>query len=48
VTAVKRHDRPHHGGRSKHRVKIKNRKHQAMQRVMEAFSYAGHDCENIC
>jgi ATP-dependent DNA ligase len=33
----KRRDRPYRGGRSKHWVKIKNRKHPAMSRVMEAF-----------
>ena len=34
----KRRDRPYQGGRSKHWVKIKNRKHPAMSRVMEAFA----------
>jgi len=33
----KRRDRPYQAGRSKHWVKIKNRKHPAMSRVMEAF-----------
>jgi len=33
----KRRDRPYLAGRSKHWVKIKNRKHPAMNRVMEAF-----------
>ena len=32
----KRRDRPYQAGRSKHWVKIKNRKHPAMSRVMEA------------
>ena len=31
-------DRPYQAGRSKHWVKIKNRKHPAMQRVMESFA----------
>ena len=30
-------DRPYQGGRSKHWVKVKNRKHPAMERVIEAF-----------
>jgi bifunctional non-homologous end joining protein LigD len=34
----KRRDRPYQSGRSKHWIKIKNRKHPAMSRVMEAFS----------
>jgi hypothetical protein len=34
----KRRDRPYQGGRSKRWVKVKNRKHPAMERVMEAFS----------
>jgi ATP-dependent DNA ligase len=33
----KRRDRPYQAGRSKHWVKVKNRKHPAMNRVMEAF-----------
>ena len=33
----KRRDRPHKAGRSKHWVKMKNRQHSAMSRVMEAF-----------
>ena len=33
----KRRDRPYRGGRSKYWVKVKNRKHPAMQRVMGAF-----------
>jgi hypothetical protein len=33
----KRRDRPYRGGPSKHWIKIKNRKHPAMSRVMEAF-----------
>jgi ATP-dependent DNA ligase len=33
----KRSDRPYRGGRSKDWIKIKNREHPAMQRVMEAY-----------
>ena len=33
----KRRDRPYQSGRSKHWVKVKNRKHPAMSRVMGAF-----------
>jgi hypothetical protein len=33
----KRRDKPYQAGRSKHWIKIKNRKHPAMSRVMEAF-----------
>ena len=33
----KRRDRPYQAGRSKHWVKIKNRKHPAMERVGETF-----------
>ena len=33
----KRRYRPYQGDRSKHWVKIKNRKHPAMSRVMETF-----------
>ena len=33
----KRRDRPYQGGRSKYRVKVKNRKHPAMDRVLESF-----------
>jgi len=33
----KRRYRPYQAGRPKHWVKIKNRKHPAMSRVMEAF-----------
>jgi ATP-dependent DNA ligase len=33
----KRSDRPYRGGRSKDWIKVKNRKHPAMERVMEAF-----------
>jgi ATP-dependent DNA ligase len=36
--ASKRRDRPYQAGRSKHWVKVKNRKHPAMDRVMEAFA----------
>ena len=34
----KRRDRPYQAGRSKHWLKVKNRKHPAMSRVMEAFA----------
>ena len=34
----KRRDRPYQPGRSKHWIKVKNRQHPAMSRVMEAFS----------
>ena len=34
----KRRDRPYQGGRSKYWVKVKNQKHPAMSRVMEAFA----------
>jgi ATP-dependent DNA ligase len=33
----KRRDRPYRAGRSKHRIKVKNRRHPAVGRVMEAF-----------
>jgi bifunctional non-homologous end joining protein LigD len=33
----KRSDRPYRGGRSKDWIKVKNRKHPAMERVMETF-----------
>jgi ATP-dependent DNA ligase len=33
----KRRDRPYQAGRSKHWIKVKNRKHPAMSRVMDAF-----------
>jgi ATP-dependent DNA ligase len=33
----KRRDRPYQAGRSKHWVKVKNRRHPAMSRVMESF-----------
>jgi bifunctional non-homologous end joining protein LigD len=33
----KRRDRPYQAGRSKHWVKVKNRRHPAMDRVMESF-----------
>ena len=33
----KRRDRPYQAGRSKHWVKVKNRTHPAMERVMDAF-----------
>jgi len=35
----KRRDRPYQGGRSKYWVKVKNRKHPAMIRVMEALGH---------
>jgi bifunctional non-homologous end joining protein LigD len=34
----KHRDRPYRGGRSKHWIKVKNRKHPAMDRVKNAFS----------
>jgi len=34
----KRRDRPYQGGRSKHWIKVKNRQHPAMSRVMDAFA----------
>ena len=34
----KRRDRPYQGGRSKHWVKVKNREHPAMYRVMDALA----------
>ena len=33
----KRRDQPYRGGRSKHWIKVKNRKHPAMQRVVDSF-----------
>jgi ATP-dependent DNA ligase len=33
----KRRDRPDQGGRSKHWLKVKNRKHPAMRRLMDAL-----------
>ena len=33
----KRRDRPYQGGRFEHWLKVKNRKHPAMNRVMEEF-----------
>jgi ATP-dependent DNA ligase len=33
----KRRDRPYQGGRSKHSIKVKNRKHPGMVWVMESF-----------
>jgi bifunctional non-homologous end joining protein LigD len=32
----KRRDRPYQAGRSKHWIKVNNRKHPAMERVMES------------
>jgi bifunctional non-homologous end joining protein LigD len=37
----KRRDRPYRGGRSPDWVKVKNRKHPAMERVKDAFAYHG-------
>jgi len=34
---VDRRDRPYQAGRSKHWIKVKNRTHPAMNRVMESF-----------
>src|SRR5689334_19773326 len=34
----KRRDRPYQAGRSKYWIKVKNRKHPAMERVMETFT----------
>jgi bifunctional non-homologous end joining protein LigD len=34
----KRRDRPYQAGRSKHWIKVKNRKHPAMNRVMDSFA----------
>jgi bifunctional non-homologous end joining protein LigD len=34
----KRRDRPYRGGRQKHWIKVKNRKHPAFARVQEAYS----------
>jgi bifunctional non-homologous end joining protein LigD len=34
----KRRDRPYQAGRSRHWVKVKNRKHPAMEQVMESFA----------
>jgi bifunctional non-homologous end joining protein LigD len=34
----KRQDRPYQAGRSRHWIKMKNRKHPAIDRVMEAFA----------
>jgi bifunctional non-homologous end joining protein LigD len=36
----KRSDRPYRGGRSKHWIKVKNRKHPSLNRVMDAVSRA--------
>jgi bifunctional non-homologous end joining protein LigD len=36
----KRQDRPYTNGRSKHWIKIKNRKRPAMDRVMDVFAVA--------
>jgi hypothetical protein len=33
----KRADRPYQAGRSKHWMKVKNRQHPAMERVMESW-----------
>jgi bifunctional non-homologous end joining protein LigD len=34
----KRSDRPYHGGRSKDWIKVKNRQHQAFERVRASFA----------
>jgi ATP-dependent DNA ligase len=34
----KHRDRPYRGGRQKHWIKVKNRKHPAMNRVMDVFA----------
>jgi bifunctional non-homologous end joining protein LigD len=34
----KRRDRPYQAGWSKHWIKVKNRNHPAMERVIEAFA----------
>jgi len=34
----KRRDRPYQAGRSQHWVKVRNRKHPAMEMVMESFA----------
>ena len=33
----KHRERPYQAGRSRHWIKVKNRKHPAMERVMDAF-----------
>lgn len=35
---AKRRDRPYQAGRSRYWVKVKNRSHPAMERVLEAFT----------
>jgi bifunctional non-homologous end joining protein LigD len=35
---VSKQDRPYRGGRQKHWIKVKNRKHPAMNRVIDALS----------
>jgi hypothetical protein len=37
VFVSKRQDRPYQAGRSKHWIKVKNRNHPAMERVIETF-----------
>jgi ATP-dependent DNA ligase len=37
-SGLKRRDRPYQRGRSKHWMKVNNRNHPAMGRVMEAFA----------
>jgi hypothetical protein len=45
----KRRDRPYQAGRSKYWVKVKNRKHPAMSRVMERRAASGPVyTENSC
>jgi hypothetical protein len=36
ISSAPRRDRPYRAGRSRHWVKVKNRKHLVMSRVMEA------------
>ena len=43
----KRRGRPYQAGRSKHWVKIKNRKHPAMSRLTESFDLLAVDGEDI-
>ena len=43
----KRRGRPYLAGRWKHWVKIKNRKHPAMSRLMESFDLLAVDGEDI-
>src|SRR5215475_8003923 len=43
----KHRDRPYRAGRSKHWIKVKNRKHPAMERVMDALSEIRADHGNM-